>query len=166
MKAFYETNKEMFGGKPFDQIKGSIEPFLLEQKKVEALDTHIEDLGKRTDIRLNRDWVKKQAESARDNPVDKARMSGKPTLVEFGAAGCAPCDMMKPILERLKKKFPDKLNVVFAHVREKPILGARFGIRSIPVQAFFDKNGEEVFRHAGFYEEKDILEQLARMGVK
>jgi thiol-disulfide isomerase/thioredoxin len=166
MKAFYEANKEMVGGVPFDQVKGSIEPFLLEQKKMAALDARIEGLGKRTDIRLNRDWVKKQAESARDNPVDKARMSGKPTLVEFGAAGCVPCDMMQPILDRLRKKFPDTLNVVFVHVGENQLLGARFGIRSIPVQAFFDKNGEEVFRHVGFYAEKDVLEQLARLGVK
>jgi thiol-disulfide isomerase/thioredoxin len=165
-KAFYEANKEMMGGQPFDQVKGSIEPFLLEQKKTAALDARIEDLGKRTDIRINRDWVKQQAASARDNPVDKARMSGKPTLVEFGAAGCVPCDMMQPILDRLRKKFPEKLNVVFVHVGENQLLGARFGIRSIPVQAFFDKNGEEVFRHVGFYAEEEVLKQLAKMGVK
>ncbi|MFO7602123.1 MAG: thioredoxin family protein [Candidatus Desulfacyla sp.] len=166
MKAFYEANKEMVGGMPFDQVKGSIEPFLLEQKKAAALDVRIEDLGKRTDIRINRDWVKQQAASARDNPVDKARMSGKPTLVEFGAAGCVPCDMMQPILDKLRKKFPDTLNVVFVHVGENQLLGARFGIRSIPVQVFFDKNGEEVFRHVGFYAEEEVLKQLAKMGVK
>jgi thiol-disulfide isomerase/thioredoxin len=166
IKAFYEINKEMFGDTPFDEIKGSIEPFLLEQKKVAALDAHMEDLGKRTDIRVNQEWVKKQAKAARDNPVDQARMSGKPTLVEFGAAGCVPCDMMRPILDRLRKKFTNKLNVVFAHVRENPMLGARFGIRSIPVQVFFDKSGEEVFRHVGFYAEDEVLKQLVRLGVK
>jgi len=166
VKAFYERNKEMFGETPFDQIKESISAFLLEQKKVAALDAHMEDLGKRTDIRLNQNWVKKQAKSARDNPVDQARMSGKPTLVQFGAPGCPPCDMMQPILGRLKKKFSDKLNIVFAQVRKNPILGARFGIRSIPVQVFFDKNGQETFRHVGFYAEDDVLKQLAKMGVK
>jgi thioredoxin 1 len=110
--------------------------------------------------------VKQQAASARDNPVDKARMSGKPTLIEFGAAGCVPCDMMQPILDKLRKKFPEKLNVVFVHVQENQLLGARFGIRSIPVQAFFDKNGEEVFRHVGFYAEEEVLKQLAKMGVQ
>ncbi len=134
IKAFYENNKEMVGGMPFDQVRGSIEPFLIEQKKMAVLDDRIEGLGKRTDIRLNRDWVKKHAELARDNPVDKARMSGKPTLVEFGAAGCVPCDMMQPILDRLRKKFPKKLNVVFVHVGENQLLGARFGIRSILVR--------------------------------
>ncbi len=166
VKAFYEANKEMMGGQPFDQVKGSIEPFLLEQKKAEAIDSRIENLSKRTDIQLNREWVKEQAASAMDNPVDKARKSGKPTLVQFGASGCIPCDMMQPILDRLKKRFPDKLTVVFVHVRENQLLAARFGIRSIPVQAFFDKEGQEVFRHTGFFAEKDVLEQLAKMGVK
>jgi thioredoxin 1 len=74
--------------------------------------------------------------------------------------------MMQPILNKLKKKFADSLNVVFVQVRENQVLGARFGIRSIPVQAFFDKNGEEVFRHVGFYAEEEVLKQLAKMGVK
>jgi len=166
VKAFYQANKEMLGGQPFDQIKGSIEPFLLEQKKSEAIDAHIENLSKRTDIQLNRDWVKQQADIAMDNPVDKARLSGKPTLVEFGAPGCPPCDQMHPIVEGIKQRFQGKLNVVFAQVRENPILGTRFGIRSIPVQVFFDEKGQEVFRHTGFFAEKDILKQLAQMGVK
>ncbi|MFP4086494.1 MAG: thioredoxin family protein, partial [Desulfobacteraceae bacterium] len=166
MKAFYESNKEMVDGMPFDQVRGSIEPFLLEQKKMAVLDDRVESLGKRTDIRLNRDWVKKQAESARDNPVDRARMSGKPTLVEFGAAGCVPCDMMQPILDKLRKQFPDKLNVIFVHVGENQLLGARFGIQSIPVQVFYDKKGKEVFRHVGFYAEEEVLKQLAKVGVK
>lgn len=165
-RSFYETNKEMFGGMPFEQVKDSIEPFLLEQKRMEALDLYIEDLAAKFDIRLNRDWVKKQADRAMDNPVDRARMSGKPTLVEFGATGCVPCDMMQPILEKIKKKFPERLNIVFAHVGENPMLGARFGIRVIPVQVFFDAKGKEVFRHQGFYPEAEILAQLKKMGVE
>ena len=98
--------------------------------------------------------------------MDRARMSGKPTMAEFGASGCVPCDMMQPILDNLRKKFPDRLNVVFVHVREDPIMGARFGIRSIPVQVFFDNKGKEVFRHAGFYPEKEVLKQLGKMGVE
>jgi thioredoxin 1 len=104
---------------------------------------------------------------AMDNPVDKARVSGgKPTMVEFGATGCVPCDMMQPILESLRKKYTDRLNVVFVNVRENQILGARFGIQSIPVQVFYDRNGKEVFRHVGFFPEKEVLKQVARLGVE
>lgn len=100
-----------------------------------------------------------------DKPAAKTVEQAYPG-VATGASGCVPCDMMQPILGRLKKKFVDRLNVVFVHVRENQLLGARFGVRSIPVQTFFDKDGQEVFRHTGFFAEKDVLEQLAKMGVK
>ncbi len=74
--------------------------------------------------------------------------------------------MMQPILEKLRKDFPDKLNVVFVHVREDKILASRFGIRSIPVQVFYDTRGEEVFRHTGFFAQTEVDKQLAAMGVK
>jgi len=164
-KNFYNENKEMVGGAPFDQVKDSIQQVLLQQKRVGAVESLIQDLIRRADIRINRDWVKAQNDLAMDNPVDKARMSGKPTMVEFGSTGCTPCDMMQPILDKLRKNYSDRLNVVFVHVGENQILGARFGIRSIPVQAFYNKNGKEVFRHVGFYAEAEVLKQLAKLGV-
>lgn len=165
VRAFYNSNREMVGGMPFDQVKGSIEQFLLQQKKQEFLNDYIKGLGKKARIRLNRDWVKKQAQLALDNPVDQARKSGKPTMAEFGASGCVPCDMMQPILEKLKKEYPDQLNVVFVHVRENQMLAARFGIRAIPVQVFYDAKGKEVFRHQGFYAEAEVLKQIKKLGV-
>ena len=50
--------------------------------------------------------------------------------------------MMQPILDKLRKDFPEKLNVVFVHVREEQILASRYGIRSIPVQVFDDPQAE------------------------
>lgn len=58
------------------------------------------------------------------------------------------------------------MNVVFIHVGEEQVLAARYGIRSIPVQAFFDAQGREVFRHAGFFAQDEVDKQLAAMGVK
>jgi thiol-disulfide isomerase/thioredoxin len=165
-KTFYEANKAMVGGLPFDQVKEAIQQVLIQQKRQDAFASYLQGLGGRTAIRVNREWVKAQNALAMDNPVDKARMSEKPTIVEFGATGCIPCDMMQPVLDKLRKKYPDKLNVVFVHVRENQILGARFGIQSIPVQVFYDRNGQEVFRHVGFYAEAEVLKQLAKLGVE
>jgi thioredoxin 1 len=164
-KTFYDENKEMVGGMPFDQVQDSIKKFLLENKQQTAVRTYIHDLGQRHQIRINEKWLSTQYKRMTDNPVDKARLSGKPTMVEFGADGCVPCDMMQPILEKLKKKFPDTLNIVFLHVRENQVLAGRYGIQSIPVQAFFDANGQEVFRHTGFYPEEAVTKQLKKMGV-
>ncbi len=164
-KTFYDENKEMVGGMPFDQVEDSIKKFLLNNKQQTAVRTHIHDLGQRHQIRINEKWMDVQYKKMTDNPVDKARLSGKPSMVEFGATGCVPCDMMQPILDKLKKKFPDTLNIVFLHVRENQVLAGRYGIQSIPVQAFFDATGQEVFRHTGFYPEEEVMKQLKKMGV-
>jgi thiol-disulfide isomerase/thioredoxin len=163
--SFYEVNKAELGGVSFEQVKEGINQYLLERKRQEAIFSYVETLGEQLNIRLDAKWVEKQNALARDNPVDKARFSGKPTLVEFGATGCAPCDMMQPILETLKKKFNARINIVFVHVGEDQILGVRYGINSIPVQVFFDRDGKEFFRHVGFFPQEEIEKQLAAMGV-
>lgn len=165
-RAFYEANKAMVGNASFEQAADSIRQYLLQDKKQQAVTDYIAGLGNSKHLRINQKWVETQSRLALDNPVDKARHSGKPTMVEFGAAGCVPCDMMQPILEQLRKDYPKKLNVVFVHVREEQILSARYGIRSIPVQVFFDAKGKEVFRHVGFFPQTEVDMQLAKMGVQ
>jgi len=165
-KSFYRDNRSMIGDASFEEVKEAINEVLIQQKQESAFNTYLLELEKKLDISVNEDWFKAQYALAMDNTVDKARISGKPSMIEFGATGCIPCDRMQPILENLRKKFPNTLNVVFVNVREKAILGSRFGIESIPVQAFYDKNGKEVFRHVGFFAENDVLKQLSEMGVK
>ena len=134
-------------------------------KRQQTISAYIDSIGRTARLRINEKWVASQNRLAVDNPVDKARHSGKPTMVEFGATGCVPCDMMQPILDKLRKDFPENLNVVFVHVGEEQILAARYGIRSIPVQVFYDAKGQEVFRHVGFFAEKDVLKQLKNTGL-
>jgi len=123
-------------------------------------------MGQRTPIEVSAAWVKKQAELARDNPVDKARSSGKPTFANFGAKGCIPCDKMEPIREAIRKKYEGKLNVVFIHVRNDQILASRYGVQAIPLLVFFNAEGKEVFRHMGFFPQEKVEAKLAEMGVK
>ena len=164
-KSFYDANSQMVGGLPFEQVKESIQGFLIQQKRQDTVSEYIKTLEGLKDIRINSQWVEKQYALAMNNPVDRARRSGKPTIVEFGAIGCVPCDMMQPILDKLRKNHADRLNVVFVNVREDQILGSRFGIRSIPVQVFYDRNGKEVFRHVGFFAEAEVDKQLKKMGL-
>jgi thiol-disulfide isomerase/thioredoxin len=163
---FYSQNKDMFGGAALAQVREQIKPYLLGQKKQKAAADYIRTIGKKIKINVSAPWLKKQAALTLDNPVDKARNSGKPSLADFGATGCVPCDMLAPILKDLEAKYKDKLNVLFVHVREKQILAARYGVETIPVQIFFDKTGKEVFRHVGFWPQAEIEKKLAEMGVK
>lgn len=162
---FYQANKALVGGMPFEQVSETIGDYLLQEKKQQAIADYIARLGGNGRVRVNEQWVAAQRRLAMDNPVDAARSSGRPTLVEFGAAGCVPCDMMQPILDQLRNDFPDTLNVVFVHVGEEQLMAARFGIRSIPVQVFYDAHGKEVFRHVGFLPKEQVYRQLTDMGV-
>ena len=166
LKRFYEQNKSLVGGAPLEQIQKDLSEYLLSQKRQQVVDKHIATLSERTAVQVDETWTKQQCRLASDNPVDTARRSGKPTLVDFGATGCGPCDMMTPILASLKKKYAGRLNVLFVHVQEEQILAARYGVRTIPVQVFFDKGGKEVFRHEGFFPQAEIERKLSEMGLK
>lgn len=163
---FYNNNKETLGGITLDKVKPQIEQFLRQQKQQEFVNEHIRTMGRRTRIEISASWLAAQAALAKDNPVDKARASGTASLVDFGSTGCVPCDMLAPILETLREKYKGKVNVVFIHVGQEPILASRYGIQAIPVQIFFDKAGKEVFRHVGFFPQEQIEAKLSDMGVK
>jgi len=163
---FYTNNKDAVGGAELDKVKPQIAAYLRQQKQQELVGRHIKNLGQRMNIEVSADWAKAQADLAKDNPVDKARASGKPSLVDFGSKGCRPCDMLAPILETLKTKYEGKANVLFVSVVQEQILAARYGIEAIPVQIFFDKDGKEVFRHVGFFPQEEIEKQMVKMGMQ
>jgi len=104
--------------------------------------------------------------SAYGGEFDKYPQKGKLTLIDLGAGSCIPCKMMTPILERIKKRFAGKAEVIVIDLRYDRDQAPRFQVRTIPTQIFFDRDGKEVYRHVGFMDENAIVEQFAKMGVK
>ncbi len=90
---------------------------------------------------------------------------GMVTMIDLGAKRCIPCKMMAPILEKLKKTYEGRAAIVFFDVWEDPAPAERFRVLGIPTQIFFNKHGEEVYRHMGFMSEAAIVRQLQLMGV-
>ena len=105
--------------------------------------------------------------SATEQAMDfsKVPVKGMVTMIDLGAKKCIPCKMMAPIMEKMKKVYDGKAAIVFIDVWKHREQAKRFGIRAIPTQIFFDSDGKEVYRHAGFMGEKDITAQLEKMGV-
>lgn len=99
-------------------------------------------------------------------PAKAVPVKGMVTMVDLGAKKCIPCKMMAPILVKLEKDYKGRAAVIFLDVWEDSSPAKRFGIRAIPTQIFFNKTGEEVYRHEGFMSEKDIVKKLSDMGVK
>jgi thioredoxin 1 len=92
-------------------------------------------------------------------------VKGMVTMVDLGADSCIPCKMMAPIIKKLEKTYRGKAAIVFIDVWKDKDQAKRFGIRAIPTQIFFDKEGNEVYRHTGFMGEADIVGRLKKMGV-
>jgi len=90
----------------------------------------------------------------------------KVTFIELGADRCIPCRMMQPIMKEIAMEFPDQVQVVFYDVLKDPRPARKYRIQLIPTQVFIDKNGEEFFRHVGFFPKEAILELLKKKGVK
>jgi thioredoxin 1 len=90
---------------------------------------------------------------------------GMVTMLDLGAHKCIPCKMMAPILEKLKRQYKGKASIIFIDVWQHPEQARTYGIRAIPTQIFFDKDGKELYRHVGFMSEKAITAQLKKMGV-
>jgi thioredoxin 1 len=99
-------------------------------------------------------------------PVPAVPVKGTVTMVDLGANTCIPCKMMAPILVELEKDYRGKAAVVFIDVRENYDAAGRFGIRAIPTQIFFDKNGREVSRHEGFMDKKTASDTLNKLLAK
>ena len=101
-----------------------------------------------------------QADEFKDLPV-----RGMVTMIDLGAKKCIPCKMMAPIMEKMERKYEGKAAVVFIDVWEHREQAARFRIRAIPTQIFFDADGKEVYRHSGFMSEKAIVNVMEQLGV-
>lgn len=93
-------------------------------------------------------------------------VNGLPRLVDLGAGKCIPCKMMKPILDELKADYRDCFEVVFIDVWENPDQAKQYNINLIPTQIFYGKDGNELFRHEGFFSKEDILAKWKELGVE
>ncbi len=90
---------------------------------------------------------------------------GKVTMVDIGAKACVPCKMMIPVIESLSKEYEGKAGIVFIDVWKHPDEAKKFGIRTIPTQIFYDKKGNEVMRHEGFFSKEEIVKVLKKLAV-
>jgi len=84
----------------------------------------------------------------------------KVTFIELGADKCIPCKAMQPVMREIAQEYKGTIQVVFYDVWKIPKYAKDYGVQMIPTQVFIDKNGDEIFRHVGFYAKDDIIKML------
>ena len=92
----------------------------------------------------------------------------KITFIELGSINCIPCRLMQPVMKEIEEKYGNQVKVIFYDVwkPEQKRYAQDYNIRVIPTQVFLDKNGKEIFRHEGFFPEKEIDAFLQEQGLK
>jgi thioredoxin 1 len=74
--------------------------------------------------------------------------SNTPTLVDFYATWCGPCQAMMPVIEQLKNKMGSQLRVLKIDVDKNPDISDKFKVKGVPTFVLF-KSGEILWRQSG-----------------
>ena len=109
--------------------------------------------------------VTTSASDSKEGGIPPVPTPGLVTMVDLGAHKCIPCKMMEPIIAELQKEYKGRASIIFIDVWERREQAQRFGIRGIPTQIFYDKEGKEIGRHVGFLDKKSIVKALEKLGV-
>ncbi|MFT3701377.1 MAG: thioredoxin domain-containing protein [Agriterribacter sp.] len=85
-------------------------------------------------------------------------------LIDFYAPWCIPCKQMEPSLEKLSKKYKDKVTFFRINLDEAKPLAQQLNIEVIPVVAVYN-NGKETKRLTGL-QSSSKLEALTKLVLK
>jgi thioredoxin 1 len=89
-----------------------------------------------------------------------------PRMIDLGADRCKACKEMAPILVELRDEYAGRASIEFIDVWKDPSAAETYGVRVIPTQIFYDRQGNEVWRHAGFLPKADIVAKLKELGAE
>lgn len=112
--------------------------------------------------------VQVQKEVLTAKPPVKPAQKLKVTFIELGSVKCIPCKMMQPIMDEVAQAYKGQVKVVFYDVwtDEGRPYAEKYRVRGIPTQVFLDDNGEEFYRHVGFFPKDELVKVLELRGVK
>ena len=85
--------------------------------------------------------------------------SEKPTLVDFYATWCGPCQLMSGILQQVKGQLQDQLQIVKIDTDKYPSVASQYQVHALPTMVLF-KDGQIVDRIEGALSADKLVARL------
>lgn len=82
--------------------------------------------------------------------------SDTPTLVDFYATWCGPCQTLMPILSQVKDHLGERLTIIKIDVDRNPQLAAQMQVRGVPTMMLF-RSGKPLWRQSGVMSKDEII---------
>ena len=83
----------------------------------------------------------------------------KPVLIDFHATWCQPCKVLSPIVEQVKQRMGDRIQVLKIDVDRNQPLAQKLAIQGVPTLVIYRK-GEQKWRQSGVLSAEATIEQL------
>ena len=83
----------------------------------------------------------------------------EPTLVDFSAEWCGPCQAMGPILKEVATTIGDKATIIKIDVDKNGALADQLEIRNVPTFILY-KDGKIVWRQSGMQSAYALTEMI------
>ncbi|RRS29998.1 MAG: thioredoxin [Epsilonproteobacteria bacterium (ex Lamellibrachia satsuma)] len=92
--------------------------------------------------------------------------NGKPTILAFGMSHCYSCLAMSKVFTEVLQEHPGFQIYSIDGQKERIVSRDIYKLKEMPVQIFFDAEGNEVFRHIGAYKKAVVDIILKKYGFE
>jgi len=90
--------------------------------------------------------------------------NGEPTILAFGMRHCYSCLEMSKLFAEVVEVSPHFQIFSIDSQKDRLISRDRYKLKEMPTQLFFDREGNEIFRHTGAYKKAVLKIILKKYG--
>jgi thioredoxin 1 len=82
-----------------------------------------------------------------------------PTLIDFYATWCGPCQMLAPTLKAVKDRLGDRVVILKIDVDKNQELAASYQVRGVPTLMLYQR-GKQLWRQSGLLSTEAIVQVI------
>ena len=118
---------------------------------VSKINKTLDDAAQAADsVDVNKDSVNQ------DKASSKEKSNGKVVVIDFFATWCGPCKAMAPAMEKMEKKYANKIEFRKSDVDQNNEMAQKYQIESIPTLVILSPDGDVLDKVVGMRSEENL----------